>query len=113
MKSQHFFPIANMSCDPVMQNQCPVVSLHMPRRTHRIDYLLLLFYMHIYYENSAFNMYLSDGLLNVTCRSQKAIDLATKAAEEDKAKNYEEALRLYQNAVQYFLHVIKCKEFDL
>ncbi|XP_034560687.1 vacuolar protein sorting-associated protein 4B-like [Notolabrus celidotus] len=38
---------------------------------------------------------------------QKAIDLATKAAEADKAKNYEEALRLYENAVQYFLHVIK------
>ena len=55
----------------------------------------------------------SGGLLNVACRSQKAIDLASKAAEEDKAKNYEEALRLYQSAVQYFLHVIKCKEFDL
>lgn len=38
---------------------------------------------------------------------QKAIDLASKAAQEDKAKNYEEALRLYQHAVQYFLHVVK------
>ncbi|KAF4089500.1 hypothetical protein AMELA_G00067110 [Ameiurus melas] len=38
---------------------------------------------------------------------QKAIDLASKAAQEDKAQNYEEALRLYQHAVQYFLHVIK------
>lgn len=38
---------------------------------------------------------------------QKAIDLATKAAEADKAKNYEEALKCYENAVQYFLHVIK------
>ncbi|XP_031724320.1 vacuolar protein sorting-associated protein 4B-like [Anarrhichthys ocellatus] len=38
---------------------------------------------------------------------QKAIDLASKAATEDKAKNYEEALRCYQNAVQYFLHVVK------
>ncbi|XP_072516126.1 vacuolar protein sorting-associated protein 4B-like [Salminus brasiliensis] len=38
---------------------------------------------------------------------QKAIDLATRAAEEDKAKNYEEALRLYQHSVQYFLHVVK------
>lgn len=38
---------------------------------------------------------------------QKAIDLASKAAAEDKAKNYEEALRCYQNAVQYFLHVVK------
>ena len=40
---------------------------------------------------------------------QKAIDLASKAAQEDKAQNYEEALRLYQHAVQYFLHVVKCK----
>uniref|UniRef100_A0A7N5ZSU6 vesicle-fusing ATPase n=1 Tax=Anabas testudineus TaxID=64144 RepID=A0A7N5ZSU6_ANATE len=38
---------------------------------------------------------------------QKAIDLASKAAEEDKAKNYLEALRCYQQAVQYFLHVVK------
>ncbi|XP_041862277.1 vacuolar protein sorting-associated protein 4B-like [Melanotaenia boesemani] len=38
---------------------------------------------------------------------QKAIDLASKAAEEDKAKNYEEALRCYQHSVQYFLHVVK------
>uniref|UniRef100_A0A9L0IVY7 vesicle-fusing ATPase n=1 Tax=Equus asinus TaxID=9793 RepID=A0A9L0IVY7_EQUAS len=38
---------------------------------------------------------------------QKAIDLASKAAQEDKAENYEEALQLYQHAVQYFLHVVK------
>ncbi|KAK2901379.1 hypothetical protein Q8A67_009494 [Cirrhinus molitorella] len=38
---------------------------------------------------------------------QKAIDLASKAAQEDKAENYEEALRLYQQAVQYFLHILK------
>ncbi|KAG9469832.1 hypothetical protein GDO78_019544 [Eleutherodactylus coqui] len=38
---------------------------------------------------------------------QKAIDLASKASQEDKAGNYEEALRLYQAAVQYFLHVVK------
>lgn len=41
--------------------------------------------------------------------TQKAIDLASKASQEDKAENYEEALRLYQHAVQYFLHVVKCK----
>lgn len=40
---------------------------------------------------------------------QKAIDLVTKATEEDKNKNYEEALRLYEHGVQYFLHAIKCK----
>ncbi|KAK7126759.1 hypothetical protein R3I94_018070 [Phoxinus phoxinus] len=38
---------------------------------------------------------------------QKAIDLASRASEEDKAKNYEEALRLYQHSIQYFLHVVK------
>lgn len=43
---------------------------------------------------------------------QKAIDLAGKAAQEDKAQNYEEALRLYQASVQYFLHVVKCKPAD-
>lgn len=41
---------------------------------------------------------------------QKAIDLASKAAQEDKAQNYAEALGLYEAAVQYFLHVVKCKE---
>lgn len=41
---------------------------------------------------------------------QKAIDLASKAAQEDKAQNYAEAFGLYQSAVQYFLHVMRCKE---
>lgn len=40
---------------------------------------------------------------------QKAIDLVTKATEEDRNKNYEEALRLYEHAVEYFLHAIKCR----
>lgn len=43
---------------------------------------------------------------------QKAIDLVTKATEEDRDKNYEEALRLYEHAVEYFLHAIKCKCFN-
>ncbi|XP_008549739.1 vacuolar protein sorting-associated protein 4 [Microplitis demolitor] len=38
---------------------------------------------------------------------QKAIDLVTKATEEDRNKNYEEALKLYEHAVEYFLHSIK------
>lgn len=41
---------------------------------------------------------------------QKAIDLASKAAQEDKAQNYAEAFGLYESAVQYFLHVMRCKE---
>lgn len=43
---------------------------------------------------------------------QKAIDIVTKATEEDRNKNYEEALRLYEHGVEYFLHAIKCKEFS-
>ena len=47
---------------------------------------------------------------------QKAIDLVTKATEEDRNKNYAEALRLYEHGVEYFLHAIKCllhKEMSL
>lgn len=40
---------------------------------------------------------------------QKAIDLVTRATEEDKNKNYAEALRLYEHGVEYFLHAIKCE----
>ncbi|XP_006837644.1 PREDICTED: vacuolar protein sorting-associated protein 4B [Chrysochloris asiatica] len=46
-------------------------------------------------------------MASTTYNLQKAIDLAGKAAQEDKAGNYEEALQLYQHAVQYFLHVVK------
>ena len=34
---------------------------------------------------------------------QKAIDLVTKATEEDQKKNYAEALKLYEHSVEYFL----------
>jgi len=40
---------------------------------------------------------------------QKAIDLVTKATEEDRSKNYEEALKLYESGIEYFLHALKCK----
>ena len=46
-----------------------------------------------------------------TTTLQKAIDLVTRATEEDKNKNYEEALRLYEHGVEYFLHAIKCKSY--
>ncbi|XP_071592697.1 vacuolar protein sorting-associated protein 4B isoform X1 [Heliangelus exortis] len=46
-------------------------------------------------------------MAGTTGNLQKAIDLASKAAQEDQAGNYEEAFRLYQHAVQYFLHVVK------
>lgn len=38
---------------------------------------------------------------------QKAIDLVTRATEEDRNKNYEEALKLYEHGVEYFLHAIR------
>ena len=38
---------------------------------------------------------------------QKAIDLGTKAKEENQKKNYDEAQKLYGHAVEYFLHAIK------
>jgi len=39
--------------------------------------------------------------------TDKAIDLARRATEQDNEKNYEEACKLYENAVQYFLHALK------
>lgn len=44
---------------------------------------------------------------------QKAIELVTKATEEDRNKNYEEAFRLYEHGVEYFLHAIKCKTVSI
>lgn len=38
---------------------------------------------------------------------QKAIDLVTKATEEDRNQNFEEAFRLYDFGVQYFIHSLK------
>ena len=51
------------------------------------------------------------GLIYSNCFEplQKAIDLVTKATEEDKNKNFEEALKLYEHGVEYFLHSIKCE----
>ena len=40
---------------------------------------------------------------------QKAIDIVTKATDEDKNGNYEEALKLYTHGVEYFIHANKCK----
>jgi len=38
---------------------------------------------------------------------QKGIDLITKATDEDRNANYEEALKLYSNGCDYFLHAIR------
>lgn len=39
----------------------------------------------------------------------KAIELVTKATEEDRNKNYRQALNLYSNACDYFMHALKCE----
>ncbi|CAH2242850.1 jg26484 [Pararge aegeria aegeria] len=38
---------------------------------------------------------------------EKAIDLVTKATKEDKNRNYEEALQLYERGVECFLYAVK------
>ncbi|KPP67923.1 vacuolar protein sorting-associated protein 4B-like [Scleropages formosus] len=38
---------------------------------------------------------------------RKAISIANKASEADQTGNYEEAILLYQKAVQFFLHILK------
>ena len=58
-------------------------------------------------------IHLSYEMFLLSYSLQKAIDLVTKATEEDKNKNYAEALRLYEHGVEYFLHAIKCKYIDM
>jgi vacuolar protein-sorting-associated protein 4 len=41
---------------------------------------------------------------------QKAIAIVTKATEEDNNKNYEEAFRLYQLSLEYFMTALKCEK---
>ncbi|XP_076822275.1 vacuolar protein sorting-associated protein 4B-like [Clavelina lepadiformis] len=43
---------------------------------------------------------------------EKAIDIVKQAADEDKNQNYQEALRLYESAVEHFLHAIKYEAKD-
>jgi vacuolar protein-sorting-associated protein 4 len=38
----------------------------------------------------------------------KAIALVQQATEKDNAKEYEEALRLYQISLEYFMTALKC-----
>ena len=46
------------------------------------------------------------------CLFQKAIELVKKATDADNAENYEEALHLYEHAIDYFLHALKCRLID-
>ena len=44
---------------------------------------------------------------------QNGIDIVTKATEEDKNKNYDEALKLYDKSVEYFEYAMERKYFNL
>lgn len=39
---------------------------------------------------------------------QKAIEIVKKATEQDGLGNFEEAYKLYQNALEYFMTAMKC-----
>ncbi|XP_007439838.1 vacuolar protein sorting-associated protein 4B [Python bivittatus] len=77
------------------------------KATHSLLFLIIL---RVEMEGALLIIPLHNPLMETIVTSitiEKAIDLASKAAQEDKAGNFEEALRLYQHAVQYFLHVVK------
>ncbi len=39
---------------------------------------------------------------------QKGIPIVTRAIQEDKGRNYEEAFHLYQQAIQWFQTAVRC-----
>jgi len=39
---------------------------------------------------------------------QRAIGFVQQATEEDQRQNFAEAFRLYQLALEYFMHYLKC-----
>ena len=39
---------------------------------------------------------------------QKAIDIVKRAIEEDEKQDYQEAYRLYQQSLEYFMTALKC-----
>jgi len=44
----------------------------------------------------------------LTCPLQKAITKVKEATELDTAEKYPEALKMYLEAIEYFMHAIKC-----
>uniref|UniRef100_A0A915E1S6 vesicle-fusing ATPase n=1 Tax=Ditylenchus dipsaci TaxID=166011 RepID=A0A915E1S6_9BILA len=45
--------------------------------------------------------------MSIETSLQKAIDLVTRATKEDEAQNFKEALKLYSNGCEYFMHALK------
>lgn len=41
---------------------------------------------------------------------QKAINLVQEATQKDSQKEYGEALRLYQQSLEYFIAALKCEK---
>lgn len=50
----------------------------------------------------------SAALETASDAAQKAIDIVRRATEEDTRGNYEEAYKLYKNALEYFMADVKC-----
>ncbi len=51
---------------------------------------------------------LHPAVCSANYRSQRAIEIVQRAIEEDKANNYDEAYKLYSNALDYFMLALKC-----
>lgn len=88
--------------------------------TNTVFFLILIFWLNVLNSGGIYSLYLLFYVADFIFLSfffffspfwQKAIELVTKATEEDKNKNYEEALKLYEHSVEYFLHAIKCEYF--
>ena len=54
---------------------------------------------------------LQSGLSKRASSLETALQLVQRAVNEDKQRNYQEALSLYQHALVYFLESINCKSF--
>ncbi|KAJ2975427.1 hypothetical protein NUW54_g11733 [Trametes sanguinea] len=53
---------------------------------------------------------LASGDMALTIGIQRAIEIVQRAIEEDSAANYEEAYKLYSNALDYFMLALKCTD---
>jgi len=46
--------------------------------------------------------------LGLKSNLQKAIDIVKRAIDEDEKQEYQEAYRLYQQSLEYFMTALKC-----
>jgi hypothetical protein len=45
----------------------------------------------------------------ISLTNKKAIEIVRNATEQDSAGNFEEAYKLYQNSLEYFMMAMKCR----